>query len=100
MNGAFGLKEAAEMLDITLSSLWKELEKAGCPYGFSAKVNGKRCYFVSREALEQWIKDNPKKYSNRPEYSNKPDYILGGWYSLKQIPTDELLEELKAGGVK
>lgn len=90
MNEMVGLQEAAKMLNITVWSLILELRKPDCFYGCCITVNKKNCYFVSRKALEQWIKDNPEKYHNHP------NYISGMRYSLKRFSTDELLEELKA----
>ncbi|HIZ55150.1 MAG TPA: hypothetical protein H9671_02965 [Firmicutes bacterium] len=91
-SGTISLREAAKMLEITVGSLKTELNKSDCPYGFCIKYEGKICYFVSREHLEQWVNDNPQKYHNHP------DYISSVWTSssLKCFSTDELLEELKA----
>jgi hypothetical protein len=91
MNESVGLQKAAQMLNITVSSLMFELKKPDCPYGFAYKENGKStAYFVSKKALEQWIENNPQKYHNHP------DYISCGGFNLRHFSTYELLEELKA----
>lgn len=89
MNKIIGLQEAAKMLNITVNSLILELKKHDCPYGFACKSGKHMAYFVSRKALEQWINDNPQKYSNHP------DYVTRITYKLNRFSTEELLREVK-----